>query len=85
MILVLVDDFADHGDKAMHSSTNILTSLFLRASFGLRLFVVGPRTACRDLDMPYSFLLDVDVAAAKFEIRVDHLGRARRSLGPHII
>ena len=28
--LVLVDDFADAGDKVMHSSTNILTSLFVR-------------------------------------------------------
>ena len=28
--LVLVDDFADAGDKLMHSSTNILTSLFVR-------------------------------------------------------
>ena len=30
VILVLVDDFADQGDKVMHSSTNILTSLFVR-------------------------------------------------------
>ena len=30
MILVLIDDFADQGDKVMHSSTNILTSLFVR-------------------------------------------------------
>ena len=30
VILVLVDDFADAGDKVMHSSTNILTSLFVR-------------------------------------------------------
>ena len=29
-LLVLVDDFADQGDKVMHSSTNILTSLFVR-------------------------------------------------------
>ena len=29
-ILVLVDDFADAGDRVMHSSTNILTSLFVR-------------------------------------------------------
>ena len=29
-ILVLVDDFADQGDKVMHSSTNALTSLFVR-------------------------------------------------------
>ena len=29
-ILVLVDDFADAGDKVMHSSTNVLTSLFVR-------------------------------------------------------
>ena len=30
VILVLVDDFADQGEKVMHSSTNILTSLFVR-------------------------------------------------------
>ena len=30
MVLVLIDDFADQGDKVMHSSTNILTSLFVR-------------------------------------------------------
>ena len=29
-MLCLVDDFADQGDKVMHSSTNILTSLFVR-------------------------------------------------------
>ena len=29
-MLVLVDDFADAGDKVMHSSTNVLTSLFVR-------------------------------------------------------
>ena len=29
-ILVAVDDFADAGDRVMHSSTNILTSLFVR-------------------------------------------------------
>ena len=29
-ILVCVDDFADSGDKVMHSSTNVLTSLFVR-------------------------------------------------------
>ena len=29
-LLVLVDDFADAGDKVMHSRTNILTSLFVR-------------------------------------------------------
>ena len=28
--LVLVDDFADAGEKVMHSSTNVLTSLFVR-------------------------------------------------------
>ena len=27
---VLVDDFADQGDKVLHSSTNVLTSLFVR-------------------------------------------------------
>jgi len=30
VILVLVDDFADAGENVMHSSTNILTSLFVR-------------------------------------------------------
>ena len=30
VILCLVDDWADSGDKVMHSSTNILTSLFVR-------------------------------------------------------
>ena len=29
-ILVLVDDFADAGEKVMHPSTNVLTSLFVR-------------------------------------------------------
>ena len=29
-ICVLVDDFADQGEKVMHSSTNVLTSLFVR-------------------------------------------------------
>ena len=29
-ICVVVDDFADSGDKVMHSSTNVLTSLFVR-------------------------------------------------------
>ena len=29
-ILCLVDDFADAGEKVMHNSTNILTSLFVR-------------------------------------------------------
>ena len=28
--MVLVDDFADAGENVMHSSTNILTSLFVR-------------------------------------------------------
>ena len=30
VICVLVDDFADQGEKVMHSSTNVLTSLFVR-------------------------------------------------------
>ena len=30
VVLVLIDDLADQGDKVMHSSTNILTSLFVR-------------------------------------------------------
>ena len=30
VFLVHVDDFADAGDRAMHSSTHILTSLFVR-------------------------------------------------------
>ena len=30
VMLCLVDDFADAGEKVMHSSTNILTSLFVR-------------------------------------------------------
>ena len=30
VVLVLIDDFADQGDKVMHSSTIILTSLFVR-------------------------------------------------------
>ncbi len=30
VICVLVDDFADQGDKVLHSSTNVLTSLFVR-------------------------------------------------------
>ena len=30
-ILFTIDDFADSGDKVMHSSTNALTSLFVRA------------------------------------------------------
>ena len=30
VILVLVDDVADQGDKVMHCSTHILTSLFVR-------------------------------------------------------
>ena len=30
VILVLVDDFADQGEKVLHSSTNVLTSLFVR-------------------------------------------------------
>ena len=30
VILFLIDDFADQGDKVMHSSTNVLTSLFVR-------------------------------------------------------
>ena len=30
VILVLVDDFADAGEKVTHSNTNILTSLFVR-------------------------------------------------------
>ena len=29
-VCVICDDFADQGDRAMHSSTNILTSLFVR-------------------------------------------------------
>ena len=29
MVLVLIDDFADQGDKVMHTSKNILTSLFV--------------------------------------------------------
>ena len=29
-ILFVIDDFADAGDKVMHSSTNVLTSLFVR-------------------------------------------------------
>ena len=29
-MLTLTDDFADQGDRAMHSSTHILTSLFVR-------------------------------------------------------
>ena len=30
VISVLVDDWADSGDKVMHSSSNVLTSLFVR-------------------------------------------------------
>ena len=30
VMLCLVDDFADVGDRVMHSSTNIMTSLFVR-------------------------------------------------------
>ena len=30
VVLAIADDFADQGDKVMHSSTNILTSLFVR-------------------------------------------------------
>ena len=30
MVLFLTDDWADSGDKMMHSSTNVLTSLFVR-------------------------------------------------------
>ena len=30
MVLVLIDGFADQGDKVMHSSKHILTSLFVR-------------------------------------------------------
>ena len=30
VICILVDDFADQGEKVMHSSTNVLTSLFVR-------------------------------------------------------
>ena len=30
VILFLIDDFADQGEKVMHSSTNVLTSLFVR-------------------------------------------------------
>ena len=30
VVLVLIVDFADQGDKVMHSSTHILTSLFVR-------------------------------------------------------
>ena len=30
VIACIVDDFADSGDKVMHSSTNVLTSLFVR-------------------------------------------------------
>ena len=30
VIAAIVDDFADSGDKVMHSSTNVLTSLFVR-------------------------------------------------------
>ena len=30
VICALIDDFADSGDKVMHSSTNVLTSLFVR-------------------------------------------------------
>ena len=30
VICCLVDDFADQGEKVMHSSTNVLTSLFVR-------------------------------------------------------
>ena len=29
-LLTLIDEFADSGDKVMHSSTNMLTSLFVR-------------------------------------------------------
>ena len=29
-VCVICDDFADQGDRVMHSSTNILTSLFVR-------------------------------------------------------
>ena len=32
VIIVICDDFADQGDKVVHSSTNILTSLFVRGS-----------------------------------------------------
>ena len=30
VLLFLIDDWADSGDKVMHSSTNVLTSLFVR-------------------------------------------------------
>ena len=29
-VLTLIDDFSDAGDKVMHNSTNVLTSLFVR-------------------------------------------------------
>ena len=40
VMLVLVDDFADAGDKVMHSSTNVLTSLFVRGD------ILGVRVGC---------------------------------------
>ena len=30
VVLFLIDDFADQGEKVMHSSTNVLTSMFVR-------------------------------------------------------
>ena len=38
-MLVLVDDFADAGDKVTHSITNVLTSRCVRAAFWVRLLV----------------------------------------------
>ena len=52
VICILVDDFADQGEKVMHSSTNVLTSLFVRGRhLGVRMLAINAEESCCEFDL----------------------------------
>ena len=73
MFLVLVDDSADAGEKVMHSSANIITSLSVRGRHLIcacwlltqKLRVVFP-------NMPHELLLDADLVPKQQQIITVH-------------
>ena len=82
VILVLIDDFADQGDKVMHSSTNILTSLFVRGRhLGCACWLLTQKLRVVSLICRKNFLLDADLATSKLEGITYNSGRIRRISG----
>ena len=65
VILCLVDDFADAGEKVMHSSTHVLTTLRVWASLGLCMLAVDSETASHQSHLPNERLLDARLADAQ--------------------